>query len=73
MIHDRLWTYLQNMITRMFWGQEQFGIGFCGAGSRRAIQKSVEKGVLRSLGTIERYAFDHVEFAKINLIQSPPP
>lgn len=53
MIHDRLWTYLQNMITRMFWGQEQFGGGFCGAGSRRAVQKSMEKGVLRSLGTIE--------------------
>ncbi|MCJ1462554.1 hypothetical protein MMC07_001156 [Pseudocyphellaria aurata] len=53
MIHDRLWTYLQNMITRMFWGQEQFGGGFCGAGSRRGAQKSMEKGVLRSLGTIE--------------------
>lgn len=57
MIHDRLWTYLQNMITRMFWGQEQFGGGFCGAGSRRSAQKSMEKGVLRSLGTIERCVF----------------
>lgn len=50
MVHDRLWTYLQSMITRMFWGQEQFGGGFCGAGSHKA-KKS--KG-LRSLGTIER-------------------
>lgn len=63
MIHDRLWTYLQNMITRMFWGQEQFGGGFCGAGSRKAVHKSVEKGVLRSLGTIERCASDYVEGA----------
>lgn len=50
MIHERLWNYLQNMISRMFWGQEQFGGGFCGAGSRH---KSVLKGGLRNLGTIE--------------------
>lgn len=51
MIHERLWSYLQNMITRMFWGQEQFGGGFCGAGSRRP--KNIVKGGLRTLGTIE--------------------
>lgn len=39
------------MITRMFWGQEQFGGGFCGAGSRKP--KSTVKGGLRTLGTIE--------------------
>lgn len=53
MIHERLWSYLQNMITRMFWGQEQFGGGFCGAGSRRPGQPNSGKGGLRTLGTIE--------------------
>jgi hypothetical protein len=47
-IHDKLWHYLQGMITRMFWGQEQFGGGFCGAGKLKP-----ERG-LRSMGTIER-------------------
>ena len=51
MVHERLWSYLQNMITRMFWGQEQFGGGFCGAGSR--MPKVTTKGGLRTLGTIE--------------------
>ena len=55
MIHERLWSYLQNMITRMFWGQEQFGGGFCGAGFRRPGQPNSGKGGLRTLGTIERY------------------
>lgn len=54
-IHEKLWMYLQGMITRMFWGQEQFGGGFCGAG---AIGKETPfgtiRGGLRSLGTIER-------------------
>ncbi|KAF6222363.1 hypothetical protein HO133_001449 [Letharia lupina] len=53
MIHERLWSYLQNMITRMFWGQEQFGGGFCGAGTRRPGQPNSGKGGLRTLGTIE--------------------
>lgn len=53
MIHERLWSYLQNMITRMFWGQEQFGGGFCGAGIGRLGQQG--KGGLRTFGTIERY------------------
>lgn len=51
MIHERLWNHLQNLITRMFWGQEQFGGGLSGAGSRSGVQKEG----LRSLGTIERY------------------
>lgn len=55
MVHDRLWSHLQNMITRMFWGQEQFGGGFCGAGSVKAGHKASDSSGLRSLGTIERY------------------
>ena len=47
LVHEKLWKYLQSMITRMFWGQEQFGGGFCGAGS------SAVAG-LRGLGTVER-------------------
>ena len=54
-IHDKLWAYLQDMLTRMFWGQEQFGGGFCGAGtSRRGQRTGANIGGLRSLGTIER-------------------
>ena len=55
MVHERLWSYLQSMISRMFWGQEQFGGGFCGAGTRRPGQPNSAKGGLRTLGTIERY------------------
>ena len=51
LIHEKLWVYLQGMITRMFWGQEQFGGGFCGAGTAK--RSSNGRG-LRSLGTIER-------------------
>ncbi|KAL9029192.1 MAG: hypothetical protein Q9196_002543 [Gyalolechia fulgens] len=51
MVHERLWNYLLNMITRMFFGQEQFGGGFCGAGLRKP--KPTVKGGLRTLGTIE--------------------
>ena len=55
MAHDKLWTYLQSMITRMFWGQEQFGGGFCGAGvSRKSQWLGSSTGSLRNLGTIER-------------------
>lgn len=39
----------------MFWGQEQFGGGFCGAGTRRPGQPNSGKGGLRTLGTVERY------------------
>ena len=54
MIHEKLWRFLQNMITRMYWGQEHFGGGFSMIGSRNSAQKAMEKGKLRSLGTIER-------------------
>lgn len=54
MIHERLWTCLQNMITRMFWAQEQYGNGLSAAGSRKRQVKPAEKGGLRSLGTVER-------------------
>ena len=52
-VHDKLWEYLQNMITRMFWGQEQFGGGFCGAGSARTEESEARRRGLRSLGTVE--------------------
>ena len=56
LIHERLWKFLRGMITRMFWGQEQFGGGFCGAGTAGKEQRpGVVKGGLRSLGTIERW------------------
>ncbi|KAL8914208.1 MAG: hypothetical protein Q9171_001079 [Xanthocarpia ochracea] len=53
MVHERLWSYLQNMITRMFWGQEQFGGGFCCAGTKELPPRSAIKGGLRTMGTIE--------------------
>ena len=52
-MHDKLWNYLQNMITRMFWGQEQFGGGFCGAGNARTEESEARRRGLRSLGTVE--------------------
>lgn len=54
-IHEQLWKYLQGMITRMFWGQEQFGGGFCGAGNKTAEEMEARRRGLRSLGTAERY------------------
>ena len=53
-LHDRLWDYLQNMISRMCWGQEQFGGGFCGAGLKPQSLEARKRG-LRSLGTVERF------------------
>ncbi|KAG8530479.1 uncharacterized protein KY384_004982 [Bacidia gigantensis] len=53
MIHERLWHYLQDMTTRMFWAQEQFGGGFCGAGASGESSSSAERGKLRTLGSIE--------------------
>ncbi|MCJ1317801.1 hypothetical protein MMC15_003128 [Xylographa vitiligo] len=53
MVHDKLWKYLQAMITRMFWGQEQSGGGFCGAGATREQRSAVTRGGLRGLGTVE--------------------
>ena len=55
LVHENLWTYLQGMITRMFWGQEQFGGGFCGAGAhRRWMRAGPITGGFRNLGTVER-------------------
>lgn len=58
-IHEKLWSYLRGMIERLFWGQEQFGGGFCGAGPTKFREANPTggrfswKGSLRSLGTIE--------------------
>ena len=52
--HEELWKYLRGMTTRMFWAQEQFGGGFCGAGAKTQSTKLGEKGKLRTLGSIER-------------------
>lgn len=54
-IHQRLWTYLEGMINRFVWGQEQFGGGICGAGSQQPgcdVNPYARKG-LRTLGTVE--------------------
>ncbi|ORY19584.1 hypothetical protein BCR34DRAFT_595522 [Clohesyomyces aquaticus] len=53
-IHEKLWKYLQGMIDRMIWGQEQFGGGFCGAGQQPGsdVNPLSRKG-LRTLGTVE--------------------
>lgn len=54
LIHEKLWKYLQGMIDRMIFGQEQFGGGFCGAGQQPGsdINPLSRKG-LRTLGTVE--------------------
>ena len=57
MIHEKLWQYLQNMVSRAFWGQEQAGGGFCGAGARKATpdpSDNCNMSRLRALGTVER-------------------
>lgn len=54
MIHEKLWQTLQNMTTRAFWSQEQFGGGFCKAGARDTSPEMENRSKLRSLGTIER-------------------
>ncbi|KAF2745049.1 hypothetical protein M011DRAFT_528085 [Sporormia fimetaria CBS 119925] len=53
-IHEKFWKYLQGMIDRMIFGQEQFGGGFCGAGQQpqSEVNPLSRKG-LRTLGTIE--------------------
>lgn len=51
-VHEKLWVYLQRMIDRMMWAQEQFGGGFCGAGVKPTIDSNSPKG-LRNFGTIE--------------------
>ena len=52
-MHDKLWDYLQSTITRMFWGQEQFGGGFCGAGNASPQDADAQRRGLRTLGTVE--------------------
>lgn len=53
-IHDKLSKYLQEMIDRLIWGQEQFGGGFCGAGSQKASDVNpLSRRGLRTLGSIE--------------------
>nr|POF13963.1 putative transferase caf17, mitochondrial [Quercus suber] len=53
-IHDKLWKYLSGMVDRVIWGQEQFGGGFCQAGSEPGadVNPLSRKG-LRTLGTVE--------------------
>jgi hypothetical protein len=54
LIHEKFWKYLQGMIDRMIFGQEQFGGGFCGAGQQPGsdVNPLSRKG-LRTLGTVE--------------------
>ncbi|KAF1960973.1 hypothetical protein CC80DRAFT_489202 [Byssothecium circinans] len=54
LIHDKFWKYLQGMIDRTIYGQEQFGGGFCGAGQQPGsdVNPLSRKG-LRTLGTVE--------------------
>ena len=54
LIHEKVWKYLQGMIDRMIFGQEQFGGGFCGAGQQPGsdVNPLSRKG-LRTLGTVE--------------------
>ena len=56
-IHERLWASLMEQIQRLFWGQEQFGGGFTGAGVSRVRESASGQitwpGSLRTLGTIE--------------------
>ncbi|MCJ1310095.1 hypothetical protein MMC25_003756 [Agyrium rufum] len=50
--HERLWKYLQGMISRMFWAQEQFAGGFNGASAGVNGTNGIGGG-LRALGTVE--------------------
>ncbi|KAF2087846.1 hypothetical protein K490DRAFT_65126 [Saccharata proteae CBS 121410] len=53
-IHEKLWHYLQGMIDRTIWGQEQFGGGFCGAGAQQGSDiNPLSRTGLRTLGTVE--------------------
>ncbi|TKA69824.1 hypothetical protein B0A55_07503 [Friedmanniomyces simplex] len=55
-IHKRLWSYLQGMINRVVWGQEQYGGGVAGVPSASIAASHVNplsrKG-LRTLGSVE--------------------
>lgn len=56
-IHEHLWASLMETIQRLFWGQEQFGGGFTGAGVSRVRESASGQitwpGSLRTLGTVE--------------------
>ena len=56
-IHEQLWTSLMEFVQRLFWGQEQFGGGFTGAGVSKVRESASGQitwpGGLRTLGTIE--------------------
>ncbi|KAJ9634485.1 uncharacterized protein PV06_10613 [Exophiala oligosperma] len=57
-IHGKLWNNLRRQVERLLWGQEQFGGGFCGAGTTTKIRELETgqitwKGSLRTLGTLE--------------------
>ena len=54
-IHDNLWQYLKKQLERVLFAQEQFGGGFCGAGSSARVTENTcgqltWKGSLRTLG-----------------------
>ena len=53
-VHDQLWDFLQNMITRMFWGQDQFGFHKAGDSGQTPQEVEDRRRGLRSLGTAER-------------------
>jgi hypothetical protein len=53
-IHAKIWKFVQGMLVRLVFAQEQFGGGFCGAGAPpgNAFATFSRKG-LRTLGSIE--------------------
>jgi len=53
-IHQTLWIYLEGMINRLVWGQEQFGHGRSSHGALRGadVNPYTRRG-LRTLGTVE--------------------
>ncbi|GAB7339211.1 hypothetical protein MBLNU457_5870t1 [Dothideomycetes sp. NU457] len=51
-IHQTLWIYLEGMINRLVWGQEQFGRSSHGALPGADVNPYTRKG-LRTLGTVE--------------------
>lgn len=55
-IHSKLWDYLQGMVNRVVWGQEQYGGGLAAAGSLPGsdVNPLSRKG-LRTLGTVESF------------------
>ena len=58
-VHEQMWNFLQGMVTRMFWGQEQFGSGFCVTGGDMTTAEGAQarRRSLRSLGAAERQVY----------------